>query len=60
MCKDMSTELEAEHADTQSEMDERRDCCNYQGPHAALGGKTPGEICISSMREFKSGMELPG
>ena len=30
MHKDMSAELEAEHADTQAEMDEWRDCYNYQ------------------------------
>ena len=50
MHKDMSAELAAEHADTQAKMDERRDCCNYQRPHAALKGKTPGEIYTPNKR----------
>lgn len=57
MHKDMSAELEAEHADTQAEMDEWRDCYNYQRPHAALTGKTPGEVYTPSERKFKASME---
>lgn len=43
MHKDMKKELQAIHADTQSEMDEWVYEFNCQRPHQALNGDTPGE-----------------
>lgn len=52
MHKDMKRELQAEHADTQSEMDEWVHDFNNVRPHQALNGDTPSQHYCKSRRAY--------
>ena len=54
MHRDMKKELQAERADTQSEMDEWVDTFNHKRPHQALNGDTP------AMHYHKSPLKYTG
>ncbi len=49
---DMKQELEAESVDTQNEIDEWVHTYNYERPHEALGGDTPGEHYRKDRRAY--------
>lgn len=56
MHRDMKRELQAEHVDTQTEIDEWVHSFNYERPHQALGGDTPCMYYRKSKRRYEGSL----